>query len=124
MLHFSMARKLDNELARAVAPSHLEGIFGGRVLRVMNQEVRTFNEFGVSLIRSRKLCVPVGDGAGKRFMVAAIHDRGVVWLQTVYQGQCRMIHILSCDLDIVDLKCPLKQVMIPDGCAKLVKRDR
>jgi hypothetical protein len=52
-------------------------------LRVVNQKIRAFDKIGVLLIQSKRLSVPFGNVLGKRFVIAAIHNRRAVSLQPI-----------------------------------------
>ena len=83
MFHFSVLCQFDYEFNRAVTPSCFGRIFCSRVLRVVNQKVRTFDEGAVLLIRSKILSAPFGYIPGKRLVIAAIHNRRTVSLQPI-----------------------------------------
>jgi hypothetical protein len=46
----------------------------------MNQKIRAFDKIGVLLIQSKKLSASLGYIPGKRFVIAAIHNRRAISL--------------------------------------------
>ena len=107
-----------------MAPADPLGVFLGRELRVVDDEVGIGEEGRVAQVAADDLPLATGDLAGERLMVAGIDNHATVRLEPVAQRQRGVVEVLRPDMDILDLELALDQLMVADGGTELVDGDR
>jgi hypothetical protein len=107
-----------------MAPADLGWIFFGSVLRVVDEEIRAIDEFGVSQILPGDIPLAGCQHARVGFVVTGIHHRYPVGLQPITERERWMIQIVGGDFDIVDIEGALNEVVIANPSSALIEWDR
>jgi hypothetical protein len=108
----------------AMAPADLGRILLGGVLRVVDEKVRTTDEFDVAQILPGDLPVACCQTAGVGLVVTGIHHRHPVGLQPISERERRMIQIAGGNLDIVYIEGALDEIVIANLSSALIECDR
>ena len=121
-LHVGGGRRLDHVLHGAVAPADLGGILVGRVLSVVDDEIRSREKLLVSrVLASPRDGVTGGEAPRVRFVVRRVDDDHARALEPVADGERGVMQILRRHLDVTELEAPLDEVVVAHRRSKVVE---
>src|SRR4029077_13086674 len=109
---------------RAVAPAYLGGVLGGGILGIMDEKICATDKFRMPQILAYDIPLAACQGSRVRLVVAAIHERRPVHLQSIAKRERRMIQIMGGNLYLVEIKGAFDEVVIANRGSKLIGRDR
>ena len=111
-------------LDRAVSPADFGDILLRRVLCVVNDKIGLGNEIRVVPVNPRDRALPRGQRGGVRFVIAAVRHACAIRLESISQGQCRMVQKARRDLDITNIERALDEVVVMNFRCEMLQRDR
>ncbi len=85
----------------AVSPTDFRRVFGGRVLRVVNDEIGVAEEFDMGDITAfAGFQVTFGRGPSVGFVIGGVNHAGAIGFEAIADGKRGVIEILRGDCDI------------------------
>src|SRR5437879_3984717 len=103
-LHLRVLGELHGVFDRAVAPASLGRVLRGGVLPVVYEKVCVANKLGISQVLPGDLPLAAGQGPRMRLVIAAIYERGAVFLQAIAERKRRMVQVVGGHLYGVDIE--------------------
>ena len=106
-----------------MTPSDLGRVFGGRVLRIVDEQICVLEEIGMPQILPRDLPLTGRQNARIGLVVTRVDDCDAVRLQAIAERERGMIEVLGRHSDVTDIEGAFDQVVIANGGVEPIERD-
>ena len=113
--------RLHRVFDRAVAPAALGLVLGGRVLRVVDDEIGAGKELDVTAVLLGQVAGAGGQMPRMRLVIARVDDGDAVRLEPIAERERRMVEILRRDANVADVEDAFHDVVVPDARARAAR---
>ncbi len=118
-------RHVDDVLDRAVAPADMVAELRREVLRVVDQQIGAGEPGRMRIVVAVSSDVaPGGQVVVVGLMVGCVHDHRTIDLESVAEGERRMVEEPGVDVDVVDVEHAFDEVLVDDRGGELIDRHR